>query len=106
MELPARDAVVHHRVICCYPDATEFLSNSIGATGSIYAFSMPRSRGIWGAIMRCEFVFENLGHRLKGRGFRAYIHDELIVEKALTEAGFALKSRSNRRSWFVSVYVK
>ena len=105
-QLPSRDVVVHHRVICCYPDATAFLANSIGAAHAIVAFSMPRSRGIWGPIMRIGLMFENVIHRLKRRGFRAYVHDERVVDAALTRAGFRLRGRSNRRGWFAAAYVK
>jgi 2-polyprenyl-3-methyl-5-hydroxy-6-metoxy-1,4-benzoquinol methylase len=106
LELPPQDAVVHHRTICCYPDSTVFLASSVGAAGSIYAFSMPRSHGIWGLVMRFALQFENVVHRFKRRGFRAYVHDERIVDAALTEAGFRLRGRSNRRGWFAAVYVK
>ena len=106
VDLPSSDVVVHHRVICCYPEATAFLNNSIRAARSIIAFSMPRSRGPWGLIVRIALQFENLLHRLKRRGFRAYVHDERIVHDALTKAGFRLHGRSNRRGWFAAAYVR
>jgi magnesium-protoporphyrin O-methyltransferase len=105
-DLPRREVVVHHRVICCYPDSSQLLANSIGAAGRMYAFSMPRSRGIWGLFVKVALRFENLIHLLKRRGFRAYVHDERIVESALTRAGFELHGRSNRRGWFAAVYVR
>ncbi len=104
--LPARDVVVHHRVICCYPDATELVRNSIASAGSVYAFSMPCSRGAMGAVVRVGLFFENLGHRIKRRGFRAYVHDERTVDAALRAAGFHLSGRSNRRGWLAAAYVR
>ena len=106
LQLPHQDAVVHHRTICCYPDAREFLRNSLDVAERIYAFSMPRSRGVWGLIVRLALQFENLLHRLKRRKFRAYVHDERIVETALSDAGFRLHGRSSRRGWFAAAYVK
>ncbi|MCA1832651.1 MAG: class I SAM-dependent methyltransferase [Actinomycetota bacterium] len=103
--LPSRDVVVHHRVICCYHDVDAFLAASIGAAGSIYAFSMPRSRGIWGIGVRVALKLENLTHSIKRRGFRAFVHDERVVHSALSRAGFHLKSRSDRGGWFAAVYV-
>lgn len=104
--LSPRDAVVHHRVICCFPDANAFLRNSIAAAQSVYGFSMPRSKGIVGVIVRIALLLENAGHRLKRRGFRAYVHDERLVDKAIRKAGFRLRGRTNRLGWFAAVYVR
>ena len=105
-DLPPRDVVVHHRVICCYPEPNSFLRNSIGATGYVYGLSMPRSTGLMGIIVRVALMFENLGHRIKGRGFRAYVHNERMVDETVRSAGFRLHRRSNRLGWFAAVYTK
>jgi SAM-dependent methyltransferase len=104
--LPSHDVVVHHRVICCYPDPKTFLDNSIAATGSVYGFSMPRSRGLIGIMVRVSIVFENLIHRIKRRGFRAYIHDERLIDATIRSAGFRLHGRTNRIGWFAAVYTR
>ena len=105
-DLLPHDVVVHHRVICCYPDPKTLLRNSIGATGSVYGFSMPRSIGPVGIAVRVALAFENLLHRIKRRGFRAYVHDERLVDDALRSAGFQLHRRSNRFGWFAAVYTR
>jgi SAM-dependent methyltransferase len=105
-DLSLHDAVVHHRVICCYPDANAFLQNSIAAARSVYGLSMPRSTGLVGVMVRIALRFENVGHRLKRRGFRAYVHDERLVDEAIRKAGFRLHGRSNRLGWFAAVYIK
>jgi SAM-dependent methyltransferase len=105
-DLAPHDVIVHHRVICCYPDPMAFLRNSIGATGSVYGFSMPRSTGLMGIIVRLTLLFENVGHRIKRRGFRAYVHDARLVDETMRSAGFRLHRRSNRIGWFVAVYSK
>jgi magnesium-protoporphyrin O-methyltransferase len=102
--LHPHDVVVHHRVICCYPDPNGFLANSIDVAGSVYGFSMPRSKGIVGLLARTGLLLENVIHRLKGHGFRAYVHDERRVEDALRSAGFHLRGKANRLGWFAAVY--
>jgi SAM-dependent methyltransferase len=105
-QLGRHDVVVHHRVICCYPDPMGLLDNSIGVAGSVYGFSMPRSSGVVGLLVRIGLSFENLLHRMKRRGFRAYVHDEQFVDETLRAAGFRLQGRSNRMCWFAAVYAK
>jgi SAM-dependent methyltransferase len=105
-ELGKHDVVVHHMVICCYPDPVGLLDNSIGVAGSVYGFSMPRSSGVVGLLVRIGLLFENLLHRIKRRGFRAYVHDERSVDETLRAAGFRLRGRSNRLGWFAAVYAK
>lgn len=105
-DLTPHDVMVHHRVICCYPDPHGFLRNTIAAGRIVQAFSMPRSAGIMGIVVRVALFFENVGHRMKRRGFRAYIHDEHLVDTTLREAGFRLHGRSNRLGWFAAVYTK
>jgi len=105
-DLSPHDAVVHHRVICCYPDPKGLLDNSIAATGSVYGFSMPRSKGLVGLVVRMTLRLENLTHWIKRRGFRAYVHDERLVDAALRSAGFRLRGRSNKGGWFAAVYAR
>jgi SAM-dependent methyltransferase len=105
-DLSPHDVIVHHRVICCYPDPKALLRNSIGATGNVYGLSMPRSRGLIGVAVRFALLFENLLHRIKRRGFRAYVHDERLVDATIRSAGFRLHRRANRLGWFVAVYTK
>jgi len=105
-DLAPHDVVVHHRVICCYPDPNGLLGNSIGVAGSVYGLSMPRSSGIIGLFVRIALHFENLLHRIKRRDFRAYVHDERIVDETLRAAGFRPIGRSNRLGWFAAVYAK
>ena len=105
-DLAPHDVVVHHRVICCYPEPRALLANSIPAAGSVYGLSMPRSTGVVGIFVRIALVFENALHRLKRRGFRAYVHDERLVDETLRAAGFCLRARANRMGWFAAVYAK
>ena len=105
-DLAPHDVVVHHQVICCYPDPKGLLANSIPAAGSVYGISMPRSAGLMGIVVRVALVFENALHRIKRRGFRAYVHDERLVDETLRAAGFRLQRRTNRNLWFAAVYAK
>jgi SAM-dependent methyltransferase len=105
-DLSPHDVIVHHRVICCYPDPKGFLRNSLETAGSVYGLSMPRSAGLVGVVVRLALLFENLVHRIKRRGFRAYVHDERLVDRTIRAAGFRLQGRSNRRGWFAAVYTR
>jgi SAM-dependent methyltransferase len=105
-ELPLHDVVVHHRVICCTPDAEQFLARTIAASNTAYAFSMPRSAGAMGIGMRVAMAFENANHALRRRGFRAFVHDEAMVDTSLTRAGFRRHGRSDRLGWFAAAYAR
>jgi 2-polyprenyl-3-methyl-5-hydroxy-6-metoxy-1,4-benzoquinol methylase len=105
-DLSPHDVIVHHRVICCYSDPKPFVLNSLEAARSVYAFSMPRSTGLVGILVRLGLLFENVGHRIRRRGFRAYVHDERIVDATIRSAGFRLHGRSGRIGWFAAVYTK
>lgn len=100
----AHDVVVHHRVICCYPDAAAFLARTIAQARGVYAYSMPRSRGLAGAAMRAQFAIENVRHGAGGRAFRSFVHDEHVVEDALAAAGFRLHGRANDWGWFAAAW--
>jgi SAM-dependent methyltransferase len=105
-DLSPHDVIVHHRVICCYSDPKPFVLNSLEAARSVYAFSMPRSTGLVGVLVRLGLLFENVGHRIRRRGFRAYVHDERVVDATIRSAGFRLQGRSGRMGWFAAVYTK
>ena len=45
-DIAAADAVVLHRVVCCYPSADALLANTLGAAGSVFALTAPVDRGL------------------------------------------------------------
>ena len=110
VELPSSDVVVLNRVFCCYPDVTRLLENSLGAARSVYAFTIPPSRGIRGFLARVETTFENLWYALRPKkfgGFRVFIHDVDAIDRRVRSAGFRPVRREVRRlSWHLAVYVR
>lgn len=102
--LEPHDAVVHDKVICCYPDAAAFLANSLPAARQTYAFSMPRTDGVWAVLTRTWIGFENAFHALRRRRFRAHTHSAGMVHEIVERAGFRLRRRRRTGGWLIAVY--
>jgi SAM-dependent methyltransferase len=106
--LPPSDVVVVHRVICCYPDATNLVANTLAAAGHLYAFTAPVDRGIVGSYNRLSGWIWNGWYALrrrKYRGFRVFVHDLDRIDATVRRAGFAPISRERRRVvWDLAVY--
>jgi SAM-dependent methyltransferase len=109
IELPRADIVTLNRVLCCYPHVDALLTNSLGATVAVYAYTAPRDRGLIGVLNRIEIRFGNLWYRLRAkkfRGFRAYVHDLNVVDERIRAAGFSSVQRQRRGLWDLAVYVR
>ena len=81
--LPTSDVVVLNRVVCCYPSADALLTNTLGATGSVFAFTAPIDRGVMGFWNRILGRLGNGWYALRAkkfRGFRVFIHDLGAIE--------------------------
>jgi SAM-dependent methyltransferase len=106
--LPKADAVVLNRVICCYPDVDGLLERSLAAAGSVYAFSVPRSRGPVGALARLQVRLGNWWMRrrpAKFGGFQAFVHDVGAVDERVRAAGFERVHTEHRWfAWELAVY--
>jgi SAM-dependent methyltransferase len=110
LDLPAADVVVLNRVFCCYADANGLLERSLAAAGSVYAFTIPRSKGVVGAWERARNAAWNVWYRLREetfQGFRTYIHDVDRIDERVRAAGFALVRSSHPRIvWHLAVYAR
>jgi hypothetical protein len=73
------DAVVMHKVVCCYPDPDKLVGAAADRAGSMLAMSFPRDR----MLTRVGFRLVNGVMRLRGSSFRAYVHP---VESILAPA--------------------
>lgn len=105
--LGARDVVVLDKVFCCFADADRLLSNSLTAARSVYAFAVPASSGLRGAVARVLAGIENGWYRLRPRrygGFRTYVHDIGILDASVRAQGFERRSSRRRLLWDVAVY--
>ena len=79
----AADVVVLHRVVCCYPDYEALLTAAGGHARSFLVFSHPNSN----PLQRGLVGFENLWHRLRGKQFRAFVHDPAAMVEVLERTG-------------------
>ncbi|HEU4355992.1 MAG TPA: class I SAM-dependent methyltransferase [Actinomycetota bacterium] len=107
--LDPHDVVVLDKVFCCFADADRLLANSLPAARSVYAFSVPPSSGIRGAIARGRVWIENLGYRLRPRrsgGFRARVHDVGKLDAGVRAAGFTPRFQRRRFGWDLAVYAR
>jgi SAM-dependent methyltransferase len=106
--LPRSDVVVLNRVICCYPDATDLVANTLTATGDVYAYSAPVHRGLVGSFNHLLTWASNGWYALrrrKYRGFRVFIHDLDDIDATVRRAGFTPIHRQRRRVvWDLAVY--
>jgi SAM-dependent methyltransferase len=110
VELPPSDVVVLNRVFCCYPDVTRLLENSLGAARSVYAFTIPPSRGIRGLLARVSARLENIWYALRPKkygGFRVFVHDVDAIDRRVRSDGFRPMTRGMRGlSWHLAVYAR
>jgi SAM-dependent methyltransferase len=110
LDLPRADVVVLNRVFCCYADASGLLERSLAAAGSVYAFTIPRSKGLVGVWERARNAVWNAWYRLREEtfgGFRTYIHDVDRIDERVRAAGFApVRRRHAHIVWDLAVYAR
>ena len=106
--LARHDVVALNRVLCCYPRVDRLLANSLGATGSVYAYTAPAHRGLVGFLNRAWVAIANRWfgiRRKKFRGFRAFVHDLDAIDRTIASHGFREVHRSRERGiWQLSVF--
>ena len=64
------DAVVLHRVVCCYPDYERLLGAAAGRARRLLVFSYPRRN----AVARLLVGAQNLAFRVMRKEFRTFAH--------------------------------
>jgi hypothetical protein len=82
--LPKADAVILHRVVCCYPDWKGMITAAASRSNRFVVATFPRERLGFRAIV----AIENRLHRLRRRQFRAYIHPPEEMIDLLRLSGF------------------
>jgi 2-polyprenyl-3-methyl-5-hydroxy-6-metoxy-1,4-benzoquinol methylase len=106
--LPETDVVALNRVFCCYPGLDALLERSLAATRTVYAFTIPRSRGPAALFARIGVAISNAWYALRARkyqGFRVFMHDVDAIDARVREAGFRrLVRRPIRLTWELAVY--
>lgn len=96
-EVEPADIVVLHRVVCCYPDYEALLSAAGRHARRLLVFSHPPSK----ALTRAVFGAENLGRRLRGQSFRAFVHPAGAMVSVLAAAGLATRFEHAGWAWTV-----
>ncbi len=104
--LAPHDWVVLDRVICCYPDADGLLANSAPAARTVYAFSVPDSRGFRGIASRLSRAIDNGWNRFRQRPCTTYVHDLHRIDRRLRDAGFVRQAEARTGLWYLAVYAR
>lgn len=100
--VPESDLVTLDRVICCYPDVRALVSASAARARRLYGVVVPRDT--WWNRLGMSWV--NLGLRLSGSAFRAFVHPAQEIEGALAKLGFERVFDRETFVWQVAVYAR
>jgi protein-L-isoaspartate O-methyltransferase len=108
--LGPHDVVALNRVVCCYPSVDRLLENSLGAAGSVYAYTAPVHTGPVGVFNRISVRISNVWYQLRSkkfRGFRVFVHDLDAVDRRISGAGFRRVHVSQERVvWRLAVFAR
>ena len=100
--VPAADAVVMDRVVCCYPHFRPLLEQALKRSNRLFAFSYPRDR--W--YVRLVVALDNLRRAAMRNAFRTAVHSATAMEEIILANGFHLAGRTGTLAWCVDVYVR
>jgi len=94
----AADAVVMHRVVCCYPDYDALVGAAAERARVYLVMSFPRPR--W--LIRMGLGAMNVGARLLRWEYRTWVHAPEALVGAAERRGLRLASVSRGRIWEVA----
>ena len=89
------DAVVLHRVVCCYPNHSLLLGAAADKARHMLAFSYPRAH----VLTRAQTAMENLGYWIRGQQFRTFVHSPEAMASVLEEHGFEVADSGRNLMW-------
>jgi magnesium-protoporphyrin O-methyltransferase len=89
------DVVVLNRVVCCSPDGVELTSTASRLARRTLVLSYPRDR----VLVRLGIAAINLGQRLLGRSFRAFVHSPALLRAAAEAEGLHLHELGRGSLW-------
>lgn len=101
-QVPGSAVVSLDRVVCCYPLFQPLLAQAGRHAEVAIAFSYPRDR--W--FVRLGLRLENVMRRMKGNGFRTFLHPPQEMQQMLERGGFGLVSRRHTPTWTADVFVR
>jgi hypothetical protein len=98
--LPDAELVALDRVVCCYSDWAALLNVASKHCRRLLAMSYPQDR--W--YVRLWVRLQNGSRRLRGNGFRTFVHPVLQMDQLLKNAGFTRVEVSDGLLWRVAIY--
>jgi hypothetical protein len=96
--VPAADAVVMHRVVCCYPDPDALVGAAAERARRHLVLSFPRER----RLIRLASRVVNLWFRLRRWDFRTYIHPASAILAAAERRGLRPAFEHQGTIWHVA----
>ncbi|MFZ0014638.1 MAG: class I SAM-dependent methyltransferase [Acidimicrobiia bacterium] len=94
-DLAPADIVVLNRVICCYPHMAAMVGEATLHTGELLALVVPRD----GFIGRLFVGVANPSNRIRGCGFRAFLHPVEAIEARVVAGGLRRVHSSRDMIW-------
>jgi hypothetical protein len=92
------DAVVLHRVVCCYPDYERLLGAAADRARHLLVFSYPRRN----ALSRLIVAAQNLAFRVIRKEFRTFVHPPAAMLEVLRARGLEPAYAQRGRVWAVA----
>ena len=92
------DAVVMHRVVCCYPDYDALVGAAAERSKRFLVMSFPRPR--WS--VRAAMGAVNVGARLLRWEYRTWVHPPAAIVAAAEQRGLTLARESSGPVWQVT----
>jgi 2-polyprenyl-3-methyl-5-hydroxy-6-metoxy-1,4-benzoquinol methylase len=92
------DAVVMHRVVCCYPDYDALIGAACACARRYLVMSFPRPR----PVIRAWMSLVNLAARVLRWEYRTWVHPPDALLAAAERRGLALAFESRGRIWQVA----
>jgi 2-polyprenyl-3-methyl-5-hydroxy-6-metoxy-1,4-benzoquinol methylase len=92
------DAVLMHRVVCCYPDYDALVGAAAERTKHYLVMSFPRPR----VLIRLGMGAVNLAARLLRWEYRTWVHPPEAIVAAAERHGLTLTAESSGRIWQVA----
>jgi hypothetical protein len=92
------DAVVLHRVVCCYPDYERLLGAAAGRARRLLVFSYPRRN----PVSRLFVGAQNLAFRVMRKEFRTFAHPPAAMLAVLRARGLDAAFEHRGRVWHVA----
>ncbi|MGH2522801.1 MAG: class I SAM-dependent methyltransferase, partial [Anaerolineales bacterium] len=98
--VPPADAVIMHRVVCCYPDMPALVTAAAQHARRLLVLSFPR--GAW--YMRLGEKLINFGMWLTRSGFRFYVHPPEAILRTAGAAGLRPVQQKSSWPWQIVVF--